>query len=97
MKCKRELLTSATMPNLLYADGACLGNEQRDASQRIMRAVVSDGRGTILVSVTQPGAHRWLGIRCPASTPRTNLMKWKWSFLIQRNRDSLNGSTRNAS
>ena len=54
MKCKHELFKSATMPKLLHADGACLGNEQRDASQRIMRAVVSDGRGTILVSVTQP-------------------------------------------
>lgn len=46
---------TAPVPITLYTDGACLGNEQRDASQRIMRAVVSDGRGTILVSVTQPG------------------------------------------
>jgi hypothetical protein len=41
--------------------------------------------------------HRWLGIRCPASMPRTNLLKWKYGFVIQRNRDSLNGPTRNAS
>ena len=55
MKCKHELFRPLPMPVLLYADGACLSNDQRDASQRSMRAVVSDGLGTIVVNVTQSG------------------------------------------
>ena len=43
------------VPIILYTDGGCTGNEQLDASQRVMRAVVSGANGTILVHLTRSG------------------------------------------
>ena len=40
---------------ILYTDGGCMGNEQRDCSKRNMVAVVSDERGHILVDKYQEG------------------------------------------
>jgi ribonuclease HI len=43
------------VPITLYTDGGCTGNEQPDAPQRVMTAVVSGADGTILVHVTRSG------------------------------------------
>ena len=43
------------VPIILYTDGGCTGNEQLDASQRAMSAVVSGADGTILVHLTRSG------------------------------------------
>ena len=40
---------------ILYTDGGCTGNEQRDCSKRKMVAVVSDDRGQILIDKHQEG------------------------------------------
>ncbi|MGD0778821.1 MAG: ribonuclease H family protein [Candidatus Solibacter sp.] len=47
----------ATVPTpiILYTDGGCTGNEQLDASQRVMSAAVSGADGTILVHLTRSG------------------------------------------
>lgn len=40
---------------ILYTDGGCAGNEQRDCSKRKMVAVVSDDQGRILIDKHQDG------------------------------------------
>ncbi len=43
------------MNTILYTDGGCSGNEQRDLSKRKMIAAVSDEHGTILIDKHQEG------------------------------------------
>ena len=40
---------------ILFTDGGCSGNEQRDLKRRRMVAVVTDENGSILVEKTQEG------------------------------------------
>jgi ribonuclease HI len=43
------------MKTILYTDGGCSGNEQRDLSKRKMIAAVSDEQGTILIDKHEEG------------------------------------------
>jgi ribonuclease HI len=43
------------MKTILYTDGGCSGNEQRDLSKRNMIAAVTDEHGTILIDRHQEG------------------------------------------
>jgi len=43
------------MKTILYTDGGCSGNDQRDLSKRTMIAAVTDERGTILIDRHQEG------------------------------------------
>ncbi len=50
-----QLVKDVTQQTVLYVDGGCSGNDQRDVLRRRMVAVVTDARGAVLSNAEYPG------------------------------------------
>ena len=79
------------VPITLYTDGGCTGNEQLDASQRVMSAVVSGADNTILVHLIRTDSTNtlaWVQGRIGRKMNDRNAVLEAWSRINLLRRDA---------